>query len=132
MSSRLWTAGRRSGDNAVTSALVSFSALLRPVSRMGPRSYTPEIASPAATRGWSSAIATRWAPADQPESTTGPEIPYDSPFWASQSSDWDISVTISVNKTSGASEYPGMATDQPWAATPSTSMANTSRELRCQ
>ena len=45
---------------------------------------------------------------------------------------WDISVTISVNEASGASEYPGMATDQPCAAMPSTSMANNSRELRCQ
>ena len=50
-------------------------------------------------------------------------MPWDSPFLASQSSDWDISFTMSVNETSGASEYPGMATDQPWAATPSTSMA---------
>src|SRR5437588_7226109 len=132
MWSRLWTAGRRSGESRAISWSVSFSALLSPVSRMGARSYTPEIANPAVTRGCSSAIATRWAPADQPESTTGPEMPYDTPFWASQSSDWDISVTMSVNETSGASEYPGMATDQPWAATPSTNMANTSRELRCQ
>src|SRR5438309_10460443 len=99
---------------------------------MGARSYTPEIANPAVTRGCSSAIATRWAPADQPESTTGPEMPYDSPFWASQSSDCDISVTMLVSDASGASEYPGIATYQPCAATPSTSMASNSSELRCQ
>src|SRR2546426_9454472 len=50
-------------------------------------------------------------------------MPYDPSLWASQSSDWDISATMSVNEASGASEYPGMATDQPCAATPSTSMA---------
>ena len=77
-------------------------------------------------------MAASWAPADQPERITGPAMPYAAPFCASQSSDRIISATICVNDASGASEYPGMATDQPCAATPSTSMANTSRELRCQ
>src|SRR5438034_595826 len=29
-------------------------------------------------------------------------MPYDPPFWASQSSDWDISATMSVNEASGS------------------------------
>ena len=53
-------------------------------------------------------------------------------FWPANRATGISPLTISVNEASGASEYPGMATDQPCAATPSTSMANTSRELRCQ